>query len=210
MMRFLLACVLWLTGPVSALAAPTVLVLGDSLSAAYNMPIEQGWVALLERKLAESHASDWKIVNASISGETTSGGLTRLPAALKTHRPQLVLIELGGNDGLRGLQIAAMRANLARMIELSKAAGAKVGLIGVDLPGNYGHAFRGRFASVYAGLAEEFALPLLPSLLTTIGADLANFQDDQFHPNRAAQPVILEHVWQWLEPQLSEVVAEAD
>mgnify|MGYP000446639275 CR=1 FL=1 len=208
-MRFLLACVLWLTGPVSALAAPTVLVLGDSLSAAYNMPIEQGWVALLERKLAESHASDWKIVNASISGETTSGGLTRLPAALKTHRPQLVLIELGGNDGLRGLQIAAMRANLARMIELSKAAGAKVGLIGVDLPGNYGHAFRGRFEAVYSGLAEEFALPLLPSLLTTIGTDLANFQDDQLHPNRAAQPLILEHVWQWLAPQLAGVVAQA-
>ncbi len=207
-MRSLLAFFVWMSVSGSALAAPTMLVLGDSLSAAYNMPIEQGWVALLERKLAKSHGSQWKVVNASISGETTAGGLTRLPAALAAHRPQLVLIELGANDGLRGLQIPAMRANLTRMIELSEAAGARVGLIGIDLPGNYGSAFRSRFQTVYAELAQAHEVPLLPSLLTTIGLDLANFQDDQLHPSRAAQPLILEHVWKWLEPQLLEVPVE--
>lgn len=208
-MRFLLAFVLWMSSTVSAFAAPTVLVLGDSLSAAFNMPIEQGWVALLEHKLAKGHA-DWKVVNASISGETTAGGLTRLPTALQTHQPRLVLIELGANDGLRGLQIPAMRANLARMIELAKATGARVGLIGIELPGNYGAAFRTRFQVVFAELAKQHDVDLLPSLLTPLGVDLVNYQDDQLHPSRAAQPLILEHVWEWLEPQLSEVAVTAN
>ena len=200
-MRFLLALLISI-GVVRTAAADTVLVLGDSLSAAFNMPIEQGWVSLLEHKLVESHGTDGKVVNASISGETTAGGLTRLPAALATHKPQWVLIELGANDGLRGLQIPAMRANLTQMIELSKSAGARVGLIGIELPGNYGTPFRERFRVVYADLAKQQELPLLPSLLSPLSYDPENFQEDQLHPNPAAQPKILEHVWAWWEPLL--------
>lgn len=206
-MRFLLVLSLWWASAAGAIAAPAVLVMGDSLSAAFNMPIDQGWVSLLERKLAGSHDAEWIVVNASISGETTAGGLTRLPAALATHRPRLVLIELGANDGLRGLQVSAMRANLVRMIELSKAAGADVALISVELPGNYGQAFRSRFQAVFAGLAKEFGLPLLPSLLSPIVLDSKNFQDDQLHPTSEAQPLILEHVWPWLKPQLRQVAS---
>lgn len=186
----------------AAAASRTVLVLGDSLSAAHNMPIEQGWVQLLDHKLAESHPGQWRVVNASISGETTAGGLTRLPAALAAHRPALVLIALGANDGLRGLQLPQIRANLARMIELAREAGAKVALIGIELPGNYGEAYRSRFRRVYSELASQFALPLLPFLLEPIAQDLANFQDDQVHPTAAAQPRIRDYVHAWLTPQL--------
>ena len=180
----------------------TLLVLGDSLSAAHNIPTDQGWVQLLQNKLAESHPGQWQVVNASISGETTAGGLTRLPAALKTHRPSLVLIELGANDGLRGLQIASMRANLRQMIELAQAADARVGLIGIELPANYGEAYRSRFRAVYQQLASEFQIPLLPFLLDGLAMDLANFQEDQVHPTAAAQPHIRDTVWEWLQPQL--------
>lgn len=185
-----------------ALAPRTVLVLGDSLSAAHNIPIEQGWVHLLDRKLAESHPVAWQVVNASISGETTAGGLTRLPAALAEHHPSLVLIELGANDGLRGLQIASMRDNLTRMIEMARAAGAKVGLIGIELPGNYGEGYRSRFRAVYQQLAQQYQIPLLPFLLVGLTDDLKNFQEDQVHPTAAAQPHIRDTVWTWLQPQL--------
>ncbi len=180
----------------------TILVLGDSLSAAHNIPTEQGWVQLLDRKLAESHPGQWRLVNASISGETTAGGLARLPAALSTHQPELVILALGANDGLRGLQISSMRANLTQMIELSRSAGAKVALIGVELPVNYGEAYRSRFGAVYTQLADHYELPLLPFLLDGLVDDLANFQDDQIHPTAAAQPHIRELVWNWLTPQL--------
>ncbi|MBV6412477.1 MAG: Esterase TesA [Xanthomonadales bacterium] len=180
----------------------TVLVFGDSLSAAFNMPIEQGWVQLLDHKLAESHAGQWRVVNASVSGETTAGGLARLPAALASQRPALVLIALGANDGLRGLQLPQMRANLMRMIELSRDGGAKVALIGIELPGNYGQAYRGRFRQVYTDLAEQFGIPLLPFLLEGIAEDLSSFQEDQIHPTAAAQPRIRDHVYTWLAPQL--------
>ncbi len=180
----------------------TLLVLGDSLSAAHNIPTAQGWVQLLDRKLAESHPGQWRVVNASISGETTAGGLTRLPAALALHQPALVILALGANDGLRGLQIVSMRENLARMIELAKAAGAQVGLIGIELPGNYGEAYRSRFRAVYPQLAQQYQLPLLPFLLDGLAHDLGNFQEDQVHPTAAAQPQILDNVWEWLQPQL--------
>lgn len=180
----------------------TILVLGDSLSAAHNIPTEQGWVQLLDRKLAESHPGQWRVINASISGETTAGGLTRLPAALDSNRPALVLLALGANDGLRGLQIASMRSNLTRMIELSQAAGAKVALIGVELPVNYGEAYRSRFRAVYEALAAQYRLPLLPFLLDGLVDDLANFQEDQIHPTADVQPRIRDTVWKWLEPQL--------
>lgn len=196
-MVFLVGC-----GSLQAAEQRTLLVLGDSLSAAHNIPTEQGWVHLLDRKLAESHPGQWNVVNASISGETTAGGLTRLPAALATQRPALVVLALGANDGLRGLQISSMRSNLTQMIELAQGAGAKVALIGVELPVNYGEAYRRRFREVYTQLAAQYQLALLPFLLDGLVDDLANFQDDQIHPTAAAQPHIRDTVWKWLEPQL--------
>ncbi len=184
-------------------AAPrNLLVLGDSLSAAHNMPTDQGWVQLLDHKLAESHPGQWRVINASISGETTAGGLTRLPGALDLHKPALVILALGANDGLRGLQIVSMRDNLAKMIVLARAAGARVGLIGIELPANYGEAYRSRFRGVYADLADQYSVPLLPFLLDGLALDLGNFQEDQVHPTAAAQPQILDTVWNWLQPQL--------
>lgn len=173
--------------------------MGDSLSAAHNIRIEQGWVQLLQNKLVEDPSAEWRVVNASISGETTAGGLTRLPNALKQHQPTLVLIELGANDGLRGLQIASMRTNLEQMIQLAKASGASVGLVGIELPGNYGEAYRSRFRQVYQQLATQEQIPLLPFLLDGLAMDLTNFQEDQVHPTAAAQPHIRDTVWNWLQ-----------
>lgn len=201
MWRFLLLF-LCLACPPLAAAPATILVLGDSLSAAHNMPIEQGWVQLLDDKLAESHPGRYRVVNASISGETSAGGLTRLPAALAEHKPALVIIELGANDGLRGLQLPALRENLKRMIELSRDAGAKVALIGIELPTNYGEAYRSRMRKVYSDLAAEYDLPLLPFLLDGIAHDLSNFQEDQVHPTAEVQPKIRDRVLAWLEPVL--------
>lgn len=194
---FLFLCLLWHAG--LATAASTILVLGDSLSAAHNLKIEQGWVALLDHKLAESHAGRWRVVNASISGETSSGGLARLPAALAQHQPAVVLIELGANDGLRGLPLPSLRANLAQMIKLAREAGAKVGLIGIELPINYGQGYRDRMRQLYRELAQAEGVALMPFLLEAVAADLANFQDDQVHPTAAAQPAIRDSVYRWLE-----------
>lgn len=181
-------------------AAPrTLLVLGDSLSAAYNMPVESGWVHLLDDTLAERSPGEWRVINASISGETTSGGLSRLPAALVDHRPDLVIVALGANDGLRGLPLATVRANLARIMALSREAGAKVAMAGIELPVNYGEAYRSRLRRLYAALAREEGVPLLPFLIEPIAADMANFQDDALHPNVAAQPAIRDHVLGWLD-----------
>ncbi|HWS26040.1 MAG TPA: arylesterase [Xanthomonadales bacterium] len=202
MWRILLIVLCVGCGSLQAAEPRTILVLGDSLSAAHNIPTEQGWVQLLDRKLAESHPGQWRLVNASISGETTAGGLTRLPAALTTHKPALVILALGANDGLRGLQIASMRANLTQMIELSRGAGAEVALIGVELPVNYGEAYRSRFRAVYTQLAEQYQLALLPFLLDGLVDDLANFQDDQIHPTAEAQVHIRDTVLTWLQPQL--------
>jgi acyl-CoA thioesterase I len=200
----LLAC--WSGSPVAS-APRTLLVLGDSLSAAHNIPLEQGWVQLLDRKLAESHPGQWQVVNASISGETTAGGLTRLPAALAQHHPAMVVLALGANDGLRGLQIASMRGNLEQMIKLSRASGAQVALIGIEMPANYGEAYRSRFRAVYQQLASDYEIPLLPFLLAGIADDLANFQEDQIHPTAAVQPRIRDLVAAWLQPQLDALSA---
>lgn len=192
----------------AAPASPvTLLVLGDSLSAAYNMPAESGWVSLLAAELERRRPGAFQVVNASISGETSSGGLARLPSALRDHAPALVIIALGSNDGLRGLPPASLRANLQRMIDLAREAGAKAALIGVELPVNYGEAYRERLRSVYRELAEAGQLPLLPFLLDAVARDLSNFQDDQVHPTAAAQPLILATVLDWLEPELAGLLA---
>lgn len=167
-----------------------VLVWGDSLSAAYGIPVEKGWVSLLQEK----YADDLDIVNASISGETTQGGLSRLPDALERHKPTLLLLELGANDGLRGIKTKTMQENLQQMIEMSQAADVQVVLLGIRIPLNYGFTYTQKFEKVYVELAEQFKLPLLPFLLEPVALDYDLMQSDGLHPTADAQPKVLEHV----------------
>lgn len=197
-----------LLGPVTPLWGasadpPVILVLGDSLSAAYGLDTGQGWVALLERRLRD-RGLPHRVVNASISGDTTHGGLARLPAALARHHPGLVIIELGANDGLRGQDPQRMRDNLKEMIGLSRAQGARVLLVGIRLPANYGRRYRERFDAVFPELAETTGVALVPFLLEGVARDRRLFQADGVHPNAAAQGRILDTVWARLEPLLAE------
>jgi len=181
--------------------AQTLLILGDSLSAGYGIPAERGWVTLLEQRLVE-HAPGWQVVNASISGETTAGGRTRLPALLQRHRPALVVVELGANDGLRGMPPARMRENLAAIIEESLAAEAGVLLLGIRLPPNYGPRYSEQFHAVYHQLAKQHGLPLVPFFLEGVTERPEWMQPDRYHPNARAQPRLLENVWPALAPLL--------
>jgi acyl-CoA thioesterase-1 len=167
-----------------------VLVLGDSLSAAYGMDLEQGWVALWADSLDEST----EVINASISGETTTGGLTRLPTLLAKHKPLLVVIELGGNDGLRGYPLPRMRANLEQMIQLSVRAGARVALIPMQIPPNYGPAYTRQFSAIYSELAERFGVVLTPFFLEDVALKPELMQRDGIHPTAEAQPMMLEAI----------------
>ncbi|PKL98163.1 MAG: arylesterase, partial [Gammaproteobacteria bacterium HGW-Gammaproteobacteria-7] len=162
-----------------------------------------GWVALLDDRLGEQLQPAPEVINASISGETSAGGLARLPDLLKTHKPTLVAIELGGNDGLRGLPPAHLRDNLDAMIALSREAGAKVLLIGIDIPPNYGRAYRERFTAVYRDLAEQWQVPLLPFLLEGVALTPGLMQADGIHPTADAQPRLLDNVWEVLQPMLA-------
>ncbi|HES75726.1 MAG TPA: arylesterase, partial [bacterium] len=164
---------------------PTLLVLGDSLSAAHNIPEKQGWVTLMSERLARK-TPPWTVINASVSGETSSGGLSRLPNLLASHKPQWVMLELGANDGLRGLPLKNIRANLQKMIQLSQASGAKVILIGIMLPPNYGAAYRDPFARMYRELAEQNKLTLVPFLLEGIADNPSLMQPDGLHPTALA------------------------
>lgn len=179
----------------------TLLVMGDSLSAAYGLSPEQGWVALLGKRLAESHP-DWRVVNASVSGETTGGGAARFPRALDEHAPDVVILELGANDALRGLPLGPAQANLQRMIDAAKAADAKVLLVGIEIPPNYGPEYADAFRAMFATLADSNDTAFLPFLLEPIAADLSNFLPDTIHPTAAAQPKVLDHVWPALVPLL--------
>ncbi|MEZ5535563.1 MAG: arylesterase [Thiolinea sp.] len=178
---------------------PVILVWGDSLSAAYGIPVEQGWVSLLRERVQETH----DVVNGSISGETTVGGLTRLPDALALHEPDYVLLELGANDGLRGLPTERMQKNLSEMIDLALEAKAKPVLLGIKIPPNYGMAYTDKFDQVFSDLAAEYEIPLLPFLLEGVAEDFDLMQEDGLHPTAEAQPQILAHVWEVLEPVLS-------
>jgi acyl-CoA thioesterase-1 len=182
-------------------AAATILVFGDSLSAGYGVPLEQGWVRLLERKLRDEK-SDYKIVNASISGETTAGGRTRIDAALKAHRPAIVIIALGANDGLRGQNLESMRANLDAMIEACRRFKSDVLLVGMRLPPNYGPAYTEKFRGVFAAVARDRKLPVVPFLLDGFAEKHEYFQADGVHPTARAQPLIAETVWKALRPLL--------
>lgn len=179
----------------------TLLVMGDSLSAAYGLTTEQGWVHLLQRRMESTHPA-WRVVNASISGETTAGGAARIDAALATHDPDLVAIELGANDALRGLPLDQAAENLTRMIVAAKDSGARVLLIGIRVPPNYGPDYAEALRLMYVDLAAKYDTPLLPFLLEPLGTEREAFLPDNLHPTAAAQPRLLEHVWTALEPML--------
>ena len=181
---------------------PVILVLGDSLSAEYGLQRGQGWVQLLANRLQQS-AANYTVVNASISGETTSGGRSRLPALLKQHQPVIVVIELGGNDGLRGLPIARMQENLAAMIRASQASGARVLVAGMRIPPNYGREYTERFHEAFGTVAKQNDTALVPFLLDGFGDSTDFFQADRIHPSAQAQAKILQTVWPVLEPLLS-------
>ena len=202
MKRFLVLFVLWAAAVSARADAPVILVFGDSISAGYGLAnVEQGWVALLRTRLKQQ-GYGYQVVNASVSGETTAGGLARLPRALQLHRPKLVILELGGNDGLRALPVAPMRANLASMIDLARSAGAKVLLLGMRMPPNYGPDYTEQFRSVYSELARADKLPWVPFLLTGIALSPNLMQADGVHPNELGQPRLLNNVWPLLTPLL--------
>jgi acyl-CoA thioesterase-1 len=175
-------------------AEQRLLVMGDSLSAAYGIAAEQGWVALLDQRL-QAERPGWRVVNASVSGETTAGGASRIAGELERHTPAAVLIELGANDGLRGLPLELAQANLERMIEAATARGAQVGLLGMRIPPNYGPDYTNGFIGMFAALAERHSLPLLPFLLEPVASDRDAFQADNLHPTAEVQARLLEHVW---------------
>jgi len=184
-------------------AAPRViLVLGDSLSAGYGLARGEGWVDLLQARLDQRNAGT-RVVNASISGDTTDGALTRLPHALRTHRPNIVIVELGANDGLRGQPVDKMQRNLAAIVSQSHRAGAKVLMVGMQLPPNYGPAFTDPFARAYANVSERFKLRLVPFFFAGMSDNRGFFQADQLHPNAKAQPILLDNVWVELQPLLT-------
>jgi acyl-CoA thioesterase-1 len=190
----------------SALARQTVLVLGDSLSAAYGVAMESGWVSLLDRHLSDAEIPV-KVVNASISGETTQGGLARLPNLLAQHKPELVIIELGANDGLRGFPLHLIRANLAQLVGLSQESGAKVLLLGMRIPPNYGAKYTSLFYETYQQLAQQEDIGLVPFLLQGVAAEDTMMQDDGLHPNSEAQPILLQNVLPALLSLLQETAA---
>ncbi len=170
------------------------MVLGDSLSAAFGFPLEQGWVSLLQRRLGE-HGLPHRVVNAAISGDTTSGGRERLPAALSLHQPEVVIVELGGNDGLRGVSLAAIGDNLAAIVATSRRSGARVLLAGVRLPPNYGKRYTEQFQQLFRDLAAEDGVGLVPQLLAGVAETPNLMQADGIHPTAAAQPRILDNLW---------------
>lgn len=188
----------------SAAAEATILVFGDSISAGYGIQREESWVSRLEERLATAEAP-WRVVNASVSGETTDGGLARLPTALDDHDPQVVILELGGNDGLRGYPTERIRENLSRMVELAREAGSRVLLVGMEIPPNYGPRYTRAFASVYRQVADAHGVALVPFLLDGVALAPELMQADGIHPTARAQGRLLETVWPHLEPLLEAV-----
>lgn len=208
LLRFLAACAtgaslpgLGRAGPAGAAAGRTLLVLGDSLSAEYGLRRGSGWVELLSRRLS-GRRPPWQVVNASISGETTAGGRTRLGELLAKHAPGLVVVELGGNDALRGLPLAGTEANLREMVRAAKGAGARVLLLGMRMPPNYGRAYGEQFEALYRRVAESEKVPLVPFFLEAFGEKEEYFQPDRIHPAQKAQPLMLDAVW----PTLSKLL----
>jgi len=186
----------------SAAEAPVILVVGDSISAAYGLPTGVGWTDLLQSRL-DARKLGYRVVNASISGDTTAGGRSRLPALLTRHKPAIVVIELGGNDGLRGGSIASTRDNLTAMTKAAKAAGARPMLIGMRLPPNYGPAYTRQFESLFSEVAKAEGAPLVPFFFEGFGEDASAFQPDRIHPTEATQAKLLDNAWPTLERMLT-------
>jgi acyl-CoA thioesterase-1 len=204
-MKVLFSLLLFVAGLVlqaaSAEEPPVLLVLGDSLSAGYGMDSDHSWVHLLELRL-QATGHNYRILNSSISGDTTQGGLARLPRLLDRYQPAIVIIELGANDGLRGINPALTRANMTSMIQSSQAIGATVLLAGIKLPPNYGADYIARFESMYADLASEFDTLLVPFFMAGVVFQPGLLQSDGIHPNEEGQPVLLQNVWRVLQPAL--------
>jgi acyl-CoA thioesterase I len=202
-MGFLLALLLALAPPVARAgqSAPVVLVFGDSLSAGYGIHVDQGWVSLLARKISQL-GYGFKVINASVSGETTAGGLGRLPHALEVQQPRILILELGANDGLRSLPLDSTRDNLDKMIALARARGITVLLLGMRMPPNYGERYTSGFQNMYTDLAQAHKLLLVPFLLDRVALDPGLMQADGLHPNERGQPLLLDNVWPKLEPLL--------
>ena len=192
---------LWSLRPAAAAQPATILLLGDSLSAAQNIQLDAAWPALLQKRLADMRPPR-RLVNASISGETTSSGLTRLPALLAQYHPALVILELGANDGLRGLPLGEIRSNLMAMVKQSETSGARVLLLGIELPVNYGPQYRDGLRAIYADLARKYRAGLVPFLLQGIALHPSLMQADGLHPTAAAQPRVLDNVWAALAPMV--------
>jgi acyl-CoA thioesterase I len=202
--QLLLRCAgaLWFTvlasAPVRAadenVSAPVILILGDSLSAGYGVRVDATWVALLQKRLTDQ-GYGYKVVNASISGETSGGARTRLPRALQLHKPAVVIIELGANDGLRGLPLKQVRSNFEDMLQQVRAAGARAILIAMRLPVNYGPAYSEQLHGMYAELGKQFSVPVVPGFIESVALDQKLMQDDGLHPNAQAQPKLLDVVW---------------
>ena len=203
--RILIVYALTAIGLISApnawAAERNLLIVGDSLSAAYGIASEDSWVSLLEEKLKADH-SDWEVANASISGDTTDSGLRRLPPLLKKHQPDIVILELGGNDGLRGFPPPITKNNLAMMIEKSEEHGAEVLLVGIQLPPNFGPRYTQAFADIYPRLAQQHDVALVPFMLEDIYQRDGMMQKDGIHPTAKAQPLVLNNIWQTLAPML--------
>lgn len=199
MKRLLIALALVI--PLNVAAAPVILVFGDSLSAGYGLATDAGWVRLLENRLRQQNYP-YRVVNASISGETTLGGRSRIDEALKIHRPAIVILELGANDGLRGAPIDSIRANLEAIIERSRERHARVLLVGMRLPPNYGRGYSQKFQETFQDVAERERVPLVPFLFEGFALQRGYFQSDTVHPNQAAQPLMLETIWKELQPML--------
>lgn len=196
-MRYLISVLFMIS---TSLHANTLLVFGDSLSAAYGIQPEEGWVALMEQRL---DAEQYTLVNASVSGETTDGGLTRLPALLERHQPDYVLLQLGANDALRGLPINRIRTNLTALVEMIQKNGAQVAIVGIRIPPNYGPQYTESFFNLYAEIADQFDLVRVPFLLENVALDWNLMQSDGLHPNAEAQPIILDNVWSYVESFLT-------
>jgi acyl-CoA thioesterase-1 len=198
---FVLAAAICVPGV--AASSPTILVVGDSLSSAYGMSDRQGWVNLLQDRL-DDNGYPHEVVNASISGDTTQNALSRLDTTLERHRPDIVIVELGGNDGLRAFPVKTIERNLTRILKTVRENGAKILLAGIRIPPNYGPAYAEAFQELYPVLAEKFDTALIPFFMAGVADDPDLMQDDGIHPNAAAQPLLLENVWPVLEPFLEE------
>jgi acyl-CoA thioesterase-1 len=203
MLRFLSLLLFLVAAAANAAVVPTVLIFGDSLSAGYGIDVDRSWTALLQSRL-NAQGYEHRVINASISGETTEGGKTRISSALKNFSPDLVILELGGNDGLRGFPPEVMKSNLQTIIETTRASGASIVLLGIRIPSNYGPRYTSAFEAVYRDLADELDVPWIEFFMDGVALNEELMQDDGIHPNEDAQPILLDNAWPIIREALTE------